>query len=223
MRALQLGAATGIASVLIAGSLLGPAMGASSNGAMDDLRVSLTAATYTPSTNQPAVITVRVEEVGTAASTARTLAVNMPASFTFVSLTQPTSPPNTLVTCGTPAVGATGPISCAVPAALMAPVVLVLSAQPTAVGPATASAKLTPADGDPADDEASLALNVVGPPGSGAVDPGYPDFPSGKGFGYGKYGYGYGDYGYGDYDDYYGYGYGDYGYGYDDYCSYSCY
>lgn len=236
MRALQLGAATGVAAVLIAGGLLGPAMGASTVGSSttafgDDLSVEWVAAPPTAVIGTAVPLEVRVRNVGNAANYNVTFTVALPSSFAFSSTGFTVTPGGfTGLSCVTPADGNTGSIVCKTPnpgptaiaAAALGTVkfsAVPLSASGT--GGATFQATVDDngggVDSNPANDVVPRAIAVSGPPGSGNVDPGYPDFPyGGFGFGYGGYGYGGGG-GYGDYDDYDDYGYGGYG----DYCG--CY
>lgn len=214
MRALQLGAVTGVAAVLIAGGLLGPAVGVSKDdagksrmaGLPADLDVEWTVAPTSAVIGASTEYKVRARNRGNVGVANATLTVALPASFAFDSAT---STPAGWDCLPLPTPGSSGTITCSInpfpalpPAAAIAELVFVV--KPTAAGAAEMTA--TVAGGPPIDpvttnNTAKHSTAVVGPSGGGNVDPGYPDFPyGGYGFGYGGYGFGGGGYGYGDYD-----------------------
>jgi len=209
MRTLQLGAATGIAGVLIAGSLLTPAAGAPTVGnRATAFGADLAVAQMAPNafTDALATITVRISNVGIADSgTPRILVITLPSSFGFASLL----PLPAGVTCPTvPSVGFTGQIVCTLPPiAISSFLDIVYRAQPTTVGNfesvALLGASLDGLSDIAANDTSTVNVAVLGPTPRGQVDPGFPDFPDGDGFG----GFGFGGFGHDDFDDCYSYCY----------------
>lgn len=208
MRALQLGAATGVAAVLIAGGLLGPAFGVPTDsadvsrmalGLADDLDVEWTVAPSTAGINASTEYRVRARNRGGANVASATLTVALPAGFAFDSATPP--PPAGFDCLPLPSAGSNGTITCSTTGGFAASAVAELKfvVKPQAVGAAQMTATITgpaaPADPVAGNNTATHSTTVVGPAGGGAVDPGFPDFP------YGGFGGGFGDYGYGGYDD----------------------